>query len=102
MCYLFSHPEFSKVEQMRSIASLLDNLEHWLREVPLDEPLNVYIGSENPIGKNSGASLIISRFRSSYSDKSYIGIIGPTRQNYDRVMGLVRLAGQTLEEALEY
>lgn len=102
ICYLFSHPEFSKIEQMRAVASLLDNLEDWLREAPLDEPLNVYIGSENPIGKNSGASLIISRFRSPYSDKSYIGVIGPTRQNYDRVMGLVRLAGHTLEELLGY
>lgn len=100
ICNLFSQPEFSKAEQVRSVASLLDNLEPWLRETSPEEPLNVYIGSENPIGKNSGASLIISRFRSPYSDRSYIGILGPTRQSYDRVMRLVRLAGEKLEEIL--
>ncbi len=97
---LFSQPEFSDAEQVRSVAKLLDNLEPWLREASPDEPLNVYIGSENPIGRNSGASLIISRFRSPYSDRSYIGVLGPTRQSYDKVMRLVRLAGEKLETIL--
>ena len=30
-------------------------------------------------------------------DSSYIGILGPTRQNYAQVMSLVRHAGQYLE-----
>ena len=79
---------------------MLDNLEPWLREAAPNEPLNVFIGSENPIGKNSQASLIISRFRSPYSDRSYIGVLGPTRQDYVRVMGLVRHTGAMLEEVL--
>ena len=44
--------------------------------------------------------LIISRFRSPYSDRSYIGILGPTRQSYREVMQLVRRTGEALEEAL--
>ena len=65
-----------------------------------NEPLNVYIGAENPIGKSSGATLIISRFRSPYSDNSYIGVLGPTRQSYAKVMRLVRHTGAMLEEIL--
>jgi len=97
---LFSQPEFSQTDHVQSVARLLDNLEPWLREVAPNEPLNVYIGSENPIGKNSGVSLIISRYRSPYSDRSYIGVLGSTRQNYDKVMKLVRHAGAMLEENL--
>lgn len=97
---LFSQPEFASGEHVRQVAMLLDNLEPWLREVAPNEPLNVYIGSENPIGKTSGCSLIISRFRSPYSDHSYIGVLGPTRQSYGRVMNLVRHAGAMLEEVL--
>jgi heat-inducible transcriptional repressor len=97
---LFSHPEFMENAQVQAVASLLDNLEPWLREAEPNEPLNVYIGSENPIGKASGVSLVISRFRSPYSDHSYIGVLGPTRQNYTRVMRLVRHAGAMLEEVL--
>ena len=97
---LFSQPEFAQGAHVQDIARLLDNLEPWLREARPNEPLSVFIGGENPIGKGSGATLIISRFRSPYSDHSYIGILGPTRQSYGRVMRLVRHAGAMLEEVL--
>ncbi len=97
---LFSQPEFLQANHAQGMARLLDNLEPWLREVAPNEPLNVFIGSENPIGKTSGATLIISRFRSPYSDRSYIGVLGPTRQSYGKVMRLVRHAGAMLEEVL--
>jgi heat-inducible transcriptional repressor len=97
---LFSQPEFAQADYGQSVARLIDNLDPWLREAAPNEPLNVYIGSENPIGRSSGVSLIISRFRSPYSDRSYIGVLGPTRQSYARVMRLVRHAGAMLEEAL--
>lgn len=98
---LFSQPEFESGEAVQSVAQLLDNLEPWLREVSPNEPLNVYIGSENPIGKSSGASLIISKFQSPFSENSYIGVLGPTRQSYGKVLRLVRHTGEFLEEILE-
>lgn len=97
---LFGQPEFVGGHQVQQIAQLLDNLEPWLREAAPNEPLSVYIGGENPIGRAAGASLIISRFRSPFSDRSYIGMLGPTRQQYRDVMTLVKRAGQELEEVL--
>ena len=97
---LFSQPEFIDGEHVRSVARLLDNLEPWLREAAPNETLNVFIGSENPIGRDSGVSLIISKFRSPYSDNSYIGVLGPTRQSYARVMMLVSQTGKILEQLL--
>ena len=97
---LFSQPEFLQGDHVQAVARLLDNLEPWLREAAPNEPLNVFIGSENPIGKSSGASLVVSRFCSPYSDHSYIGVLGPTRQSYEKVMRLVSHAGRMLEESL--
>lgn len=97
---LFIQPEFVDTRRVQSVAKLLDNLEPWLREAAPGEALNIFIGHENPIGKNSEVSLIISKFRSPFSDKSYIGVLGPTRQNYSKVMSLVRYAGNMLEEIL--
>lgn len=97
---LFSQPEFIENRHVQAVARLLDNIEPWLREAAPNQALNVFIGSENPIGKTSGATLIISKFCSPYSDKSYIGVIGPTRQNYARTMQLVKRAGEMLEEVL--
>ncbi len=97
---LFGQPEFIQPSQVQEVARLLDNLEPWLREAAPNEPLSVYIGTENPIGRSAGCSLIISRFDSPYSDNSYIGVLGPTRQSYRDVMEYVRKTGEALEGAL--
>lgn len=97
---LFTQPEFVDTRRVQAVAKLLDNLEPWLREAAPGEALNIFIGHENPIGKSSEVSLIISRFKSPFSDRSYIGVLGPTRQNYARVMALVKRAGEMLEEIL--
>lgn len=97
---LFGQPEFIGRVQVQQVARLLDNLQPWLREAAPNKPLSVYIGHENPIGRSAGCTLIISRFRSPYSDRSYIGILGPTRQPYKEVMTLVKRAGEALEETV--
>ena len=97
---LFTQPEFVDTRRVQAVAKLLDNLEPWLRETAPGEALNIFIGQENPIGKNSEVSLIISKFRSPFSDRSYIGVLGPTRQNYAKVMNLVKHTGNMLEEIL--
>jgi len=97
---LFGQPEFMHPGQVQEVARLLDNLQPWLYEAAPNEPLSVYIGRENPIGRSAGATLIISRFRSPFSDRSYVGVLGPTRQSYRDVMGLVSRTGKALEDTL--
>ncbi len=97
---LFGQPEFVGGAHVQQVARLLDNLEPWLKEAAPNEPLSVYIGAENPIGRAANCTLIISKFRSPYSDRSYIGVLGPTRQSYRNVMGLVEHAGRSLEDVL--
>jgi len=81
---LFAQPEFMHGGPVHEVARLLDSLEPWLRETAPNQPLSVYIGRENPIGAYSGCTLIISRFNSPYSENSYIGVLGPTRQSYPK------------------
>jgi len=97
---LFGQPEFMHPGQVQEVARLLDNLEPWLYEAAPNKPLSVFIGHENPIGRGAGCSLIISKFRSPYSDRSYVGVLGPTRQSYRETMNLVQHAGKSLEEIL--
>lgn len=96
---LFGQPEFAG-KQGFEVARLLDSLSEWLDEAQPGERVSVYIGGENPIGRTSGATMVISRFVSPFSDSSYIGVLGPTRQNYPKVIGLVDYAGRHLEEVL--
>jgi heat-inducible transcriptional repressor len=97
---LFGQPEFISGAQVQQVARLLDNLEPWLREAAPNEPLSVYIGQENPIGRSANCTLIIGRFSSPFSDNSYIGVLGPTRQSYRDVMQLVKHTGEHLQEVL--
>lgn len=97
---LFNQPDFADHDNVLALSRLIDNLEPWLDEVQPDEVINVFIGSENPIGKSSGATLIVNRFSSPYSEHSYIGVIGPTRQSYAKVMRLVEQTGLMLQEIL--
>lgn len=97
---LLSQPDFEDRESLLALSHLIDDLEPWLQEVAPNEVMNVFIGSENPIGKASGATLIVSRFNSPYSSNSYIGVIGPTRQSYAKVMRLVEQTGLILQEVL--
>ena len=100
MASLFQQPEFSGGQGVHEVARLLDSLEEWLAEAAPNAPISVFIGKENPIGRSSGATLIISRFESPFSSRSYVGVLGPTRQNYGPVIGLVQYTGKLLEEAL--
>ncbi len=98
---LFSQPELLLPGRAFEVARLVDSLDEWTREArTIQGRVTVFIGHENPIGKNSGCSLIVARFASPYSDESYLGLIGPTRQNYPRVIGLMDYTSRMLEEVL--
>jgi heat-inducible transcriptional repressor len=96
MSQLFSQPEFSDVDQVGQAARFLDGMQEWLFGADIDN-MQVYIGRENPISRSSGLTMIVHRFRSPYSDRSYIGIVGPTRQSYEKVLNLVDGTSKALE-----
>jgi heat-inducible transcriptional repressor len=107
MARLFNKPEFVSPAQVHAVAGLLDSLNEWAREassygnrINILDRVSVYIGDDNPIGRDSGMSFIIGSFASPYSDTSYIGVLGPTRQNYSQVINLIDHTSRKLEEVL--
>jgi heat-inducible transcriptional repressor len=100
MAHLFQHPEFHNPGQAYEIANLLDYLPEYLEMIlPGENRVSVLIGNENPIGRSAGASSIIGRVHTPYG-QSFIGVIGPTRQDYQQVVGIVDYVSRKLEEAL--
>lgn len=97
---LFQHPEFYGGPQAYGIAQLIEQLPELLGQIYNDKNrVTVYIGQENPIGKSAGASSIIGRVVTPYG-QSFVGVIGPTRQNYKQVVGLVDYVSNSLERSL--
>src|SRR3546814_19652344 len=74
---------FDDLERKRDLAQLLNLAED-------GEGVSVFIGSENKLFSMSGSSLVISPYRdSSRRIIGAIGVIGPTRLNYGRIVPIV-------------
>ena len=100
MSQLFSQPEFLEQVQALQAARFIDAIQEWLSSAQIDS-LQVFIGDENPVVRSSGLTMMVNRFSSPYSDQSYIGIIGPTRQSYDKFINLVEGTSKALEEVFK-
>lgn len=97
---LFQHPEFFGGREAFGIAQLVERLPELIGQIYHDDNrVTVYIGHENPIGRSAGASSIIGRVRTPQG-QSFVGVVGPTRQNYNQVVGLVDYVSSTLEKNL--
>lgn len=87
---------FDDLERREGIAQLLDLAE-------VGEGVRVFIGSENKLFSLSGSSLVISPYMN--ADRRIIGavgVIGPTRLNYGRIVPIVdytaRLVGRVIAD----
>ncbi len=97
---LFQHPEFYGGQEAFGIAQLVERLPELINQIYEDNNrVTVYIGQENPIGRSAGASSIIGRVHTP-NGQSFVGVVGPTRQNYNQVVGLVDYVSSTLEKTL--
>ena len=85
---------FDDLERKREIASFLD-LAHD------GEGVKIFIGSENKLFSLSGSSLVVSPYMD--ADRKIIGavgVIGPTRLNYGRVVPIVDYTAQLVGRML--
>ena len=87
---------FDDLERKRDIAQLLE----LARE---GEGVRIFIGSENKLFSLSGSSLVISPYMNAEKKViGAIGVIGPTRLNYGRIVPIVdytaRLVGRAIGE----
>ncbi len=79
---------FEDLERKRDLAQLLDLTEE-------GSGVRVFIGSENKLFSLSGSSLVVSPYMN--ADRKIIGavgVIGPTRLNYGRVVPIVDYTAQ--------
>jgi len=90
-------------EDLERVRKLLDELEEaqeiaHLLESARDAPgCRIFIGSENRMFALSGSSVIAAPYRGSQGDVvGVVGVIGPTRLNYARVVPMVDFTAKAL------
>lgn len=89
---IFDQPEFSDIKRMKRIFStfeeksiLLDILDRALKS----DDLNIWIGDESGMAALSGLSLITSAYGANGRKLGCIGVLGPTRMDYSRLIPIV-------------
>ncbi len=100
--------DMKAAEDLERIRQLFDDLESkkeliQLLELARDgEGVQIFIGSENKLFSLSGSSVIVAPYRNASSEEivGVIGVIGPTRLNYARIIPMVdytaRVVGRIL------
>jgi heat-inducible transcriptional repressor len=91
-------PEVQDIERIRSLFDDLErkrDIAEFLELAETGEGVRIFIGSENKLFSLSGSSLVVSPYMN--ADRKIIGavgVIGPTRLNYGRIVPIVDYTAQ--------
>lgn len=95
--YILRLPEFENRDQMLGIADLVDNLLDFFHELPTFESEIIYIGEENPYLRKAHCAFLASPY--SFRDRDgLMGILGPTRMDYERNLELLDFITKELNQ----
>ncbi len=99
--------DMAEAEELERIRTLFDDLERkrdieeFLTLTESGEGVRIFIGSENKLFSLSGSSLVVSPYMN--ADRKIvgaIGVIGPTRLNYGRIVPIVDYTAQLVGKML--
>ena len=97
---VFDFPEFRKIDTARNFLSILDTKEQVMEILNsgIAKDINIYIGEENE--KEELKDLSIVTFRHSVGNRDFgtIGIIGPKRMDYSKVISVMKYISKKLNE----
>jgi len=107
---IFEHPEFSDLEKVRSIMELVENEDEIIQIFQVlrtqagkkfeTDKVVISIGSENPEDRLRDYTLIASEYRIG-NVSGVIGLIGPKRMNYSRMIPIVNYTSKVLSGVLD-
>ena len=99
---LLEYPEYSDVNKARSFLSVLESKDT-LRQLMGREgsmEVSIRIGPENQVPELNDCSIVTASYRVGDHSTATLGIIGPTRMNYNRVISVLDFMGRALSDVL--
>ncbi|MBQ9886816.1 MAG: heat-inducible transcription repressor HrcA [Lachnospiraceae bacterium] len=101
---IFKYPELSDGSRASKIINALEEkqqLTNLLIDSSLDEDnkgIQVYIGDETPIQNMKDCSVVTATYELADGLKGTIGIVGPKRMNYEKVVGTLNKLKENLDD----
>ncbi|MGG1877664.1 MULTISPECIES: heat-inducible transcriptional repressor HrcA [Paenibacillus] len=102
---MLNQPEFKDVEKVKDIFELLEQtplLTKLMAPAPGEQGIQVKIGTENTHEAISNCSLITATYSIDGKALGTIGILGPTRMEYARVIGILNILSHDLTKLLSH
>ncbi len=101
---LLKMPEFGVIETVRSLFTAFEEKEELLKLVEQVEQsergVKVFIGHEHALVDMDEVSVVLSRFESEGRVLGTLGVIGPKRMHYDRVLPIVDCTARWVSRVL--
>jgi heat-inducible transcriptional repressor len=99
---LLVQPEFKDVERVKSFLDLLEETPTLFKIIgSAPEGLQVRIGSENTVAAINNCSLITATYAVDGKTLGTIGILGPTRMEYGKVIGILNHFSQDMTQIMQ-
>lgn len=99
---LLVQPEFKDVERVKSFLDLLEETPTLFKIIgSAPEGLQVRIGSENTVAAINNCSLITATYAVDGKTLGTIGILGPTRMEYGKVIGILNHFSQDMAQIMQ-
>ena len=99
---IFKYPELSDKERASQLLTTLEEksqLTELINEGDDETGIQVYIGSESPVQSMKDCSVVTATYELEDGFKGTIGIIGPKRMDYDKVVETLRNVKEQLSES---
>lgn len=101
---IFKYPELSNKERASKLLTTLEEksqLTELVKDGDDNTGIQVYIGSETPIQEMKDCSVVTATYELEDGFKGTIGIIGPKRMDYERVVETLRDVKEQIKDSFE-
>jgi heat-inducible transcriptional repressor len=101
---LLDYPEFADVHMMKSLFRAFEDkgiLVKLLDQTVSAQGVQIFIGSETELAQLQGLTVIASNYRRGARALGTLGVIGPTRLNYQQVIPVVDFTANLVSRILE-
>ena len=100
---LLSFPEYSDVDKAKALLSVLETREKVVSLLSQhgEMEISVRIGPETGLEETKDCSIVTASYRLSDGRVNTIGLIGPTRMQYGKVLSVLGQVGKSLDMMLE-
>ena len=101
---IFKYPELSDKERASQLLTTLEEksqLTELINESDEETGIQVYIGSESPVKSMKDCSVVTATYELEDGFKGTIGIIGPKRMDYEKVVETLRTVKEQLSETFK-